>query len=141
MPYIKYWGVFCYFLPAVSMTQYFYREGKLIWLLSFMIDLWTIVCLTINCYKGSIYSPDVHVNYIINLIHHVKSVHTVCEESLLYIKNRTRLLRSLLLLWFFFYEQKAQIVRHTHVYSKARRTLKLNHRWIIINSYILHAAA
>ena len=42
---------FFIFLPAVIMLHYFYREGKFIWLLSFMIDLETIVCLTIKCQK------------------------------------------------------------------------------------------
>ena len=43
--------------------------------------------------KRGICSPHVHVNYIINLIHHVKSVRTVYEQSLLCFKNSSRLLR------------------------------------------------
>ena len=42
---------FVFFLPAVIMLHYFYRERKFIWVLSFMIDLQTIFCLTIKCYK------------------------------------------------------------------------------------------
>ena len=61
--------------------------------------------MTINCYKRGIYSSYVHVNYIINQIHHVKSVRKVCKESLLYIKSLSRLLRSLPLLWFFLFKK------------------------------------
>ena len=43
--------------------------------------------MTVKCYKGGIYSPYVHVNFIINLIHHVKTVLTVHKQSLLYIKK------------------------------------------------------
>ena len=45
--------------------------------------------------KRGICSPHVHVNYIINLIHHVKSFRTVYEQSLLCFKNISRLLRLL----------------------------------------------